>query len=407
EELRLNRRTAPGLYLGVVAIAGTLDKPVVEGEGPVLDYAVRMRRFAQDDLLDHRAFAGRLPPEMVDLLAAKIARFHGDAARARVETDFGSAPLVLSAALDNLATIERIDHDGVLGAVAELRRWTGEKHAALLPAFAERKLRGFVRECHGDLHLGNIVVVDGVPTPFDCIEFDSRLRHIDVMSDVAFTSMDFIRLGYPHLAARFVNAYLEHTGDYAGLRVLRYYSVYRAMVRAKVCCIRAHQVDLEDHKRPAALDEMRRDIDLARKLSQPGRLGLVLMHGVSGSGKTTLSAELLEAFGAVRIRSDIERKRLHGLEPLARSGSAPGGGIYGSADTEGTYGRLLALAREALADGYPVIVDATFLRRAQRDAFRALADALGVPFAIVSCEAPEARLRDRLDLRDRSRTDPS
>lgn len=408
EELRLNRRTARDLYLDVVPITGTVEAPVVGGAGPAIEFAVRMRRFAQDDLLDHLARAGRLQPEMVDALGTAVARFHAAAISARPETEFGSPALVLAQALDNLAALERIErYDGVRHAAGELVTWTRLQHAALAPAFAERSRDGFVRECHGDLHLGNVVIRDGVPVPFDCIEFDARLRCIDVMSDVAFAMMDLTYLGHPRFAARFLNAYLERTGDYGGLRVLRFYAVYRAAVRAKIAGIRAHQVDLEDRERPGAVAAIHRHLDLARHLAHRKGAALILMHGLSGSGKTTVAAELLEFLGAIRLRSDVERRRLHGLEPLARSASPVGGGIYGSGDMEGTYGRLALLAREALDDGYPVIVDATFLKRAQRDAFRALAGSVGVPFTILACEAPEAQLRERLALRNRARTDPS
>jgi predicted kinase len=243
--------------------------------------------------------------------------------------------------------------------------------------------------------------------PFDCIEFDARIRMIDVMSDVAFTVMDLQRHDLPRLAARYLDGYLQRTGDYAGLGVLRFYCVYRAMVRAKIACLRAHQADLGERERPVAFESVRRHLALALRLSRRAPGGLVLMHGLSGSGKTTVAAELLEILGAIRLRSDVERKRLHGLAPLASSGSAPGGGIYGHADTEGTYERLVTLARGVLAEGFPVIVDATFLRRAQREPFRALAAEAGVAFSIVVCEAPESTLRERLAIRARGPGDAS
>jgi predicted kinase len=288
-----------------------------------------------------------------------------------------------------------------------LRRWTQAVAEALAPRFADRAAHGFERECHGDLHLGNVAQLDGRPLLFDCIEFSERLRRIDVMSDVAFAAMDLARYGLWRHAARFVNRYVERTGDYAGLAVLRFYEVYRAMVRAKVAWIRACQGRAGTAGTQAAHGEFAAYLTLARRLSQRVAPALVLMHGLSASGKTTASDLLVEALGAVRVRSDVERKRLHGLDALASAAAAPGAGIYGERDAQDTYGRLAALAREVLAAGYPVVVDAAFLRRADRDRFRALAAGLGAGFQIAACTAPEAVLRARVIVRQRSGADAS
>lgn len=408
EELRLNRRTAPGVYLEVVAIAGSPRAPVVGGPGPALEYAVRMRRFAQEVRLDHLAQEGRLEARHVERLAQAVARFHGRVDRARLESTFGTPARVLEQALDNFRDIEALERtDAVAGELAALRAWTLAEHGARAVLFAERRAEGFVRECHGDLHLANVVLLDGEPVPFDCLEFDARLRWIDVMSEVAFTVMDLERLGLAPLAARYLDAYLAQTGDYHGLRVLRYYTVYRAMVRAKIACIRAHQVDLDERARLGAGTDFVAHLALARRLAQGACPALILMHGLSGSGKTCVSERIVERLGAVRLRSDVERKRLHGLAARAASGSAPGAGLYTARENERTYERLAELACWTLAAGYPVVVDASFLERARRDAFRAMASGMGVPFAIASCDAPLAVLRGRVAGRKRGRTDAS
>ncbi len=408
EELRLNRRTAPQLYLEVVPVTGSDADPRIDGEGRPIEYAVKMRRFPQEALLSRMAQGGTLGAEHIDALACGIAAFHSRVACVDAARPFGSAAEVLVPAQQNFDQIETlIGADADVPELERLRGWTLQEHARLRVTFDARKAGGFVRECHGDLHLGNIALLDGGPTPFDGIEFNEALRWIDVMNEVAFLVMDLLDRRLPRLAWRFLNGYLEATGDYAGLALLRFYLVYRALVRAKVACIRAHQPDLDRRQSGGAGREYLEYLRLAQVLAERPARALIVMHGVAGSGKTTVAQELLEACGAVRLRSDVERKRLQGLEAGARTGSAIGAGIYAPDLTAQTYARLATLAGAVLEVGYAAIVDATFLARAQRDAFAALARKEEVPFAIAACEAPDGVLRERVATRQRKARDAS
>ena len=412
EELRLNRRTAPALYLGVIPITGSEAAPALEGGGVALEYAVKMRRFPQEALLDRLARRNLLQREHIDALAATLARFHAAIDRAAGDNQAGSAQAVLAPALQNFDQIrELLDHGPVLTALDALREWTESEHARLTDSFEARWREGFVRECHGDLHLGNVALIDGVPTPFDGIEFNATFRWIDVMNEIAFMVMDLLDHGLSRFAFHFLNGYLELTGDYGGLRVLRFYLVYRAMVRAKVALIRAQQSAVGDgdaaEKRRRTEQDFVHHIALAGALSATAKPALILMHGVSGSGKSTVAGTLLERLGAVRLRSDVERKRLHGLPPAARTGAGLEGAIYTADDTERTYRRLADLAQVGMEAGFPIIVDATCLKRWQRDQFRRLAANDGVPFAIVSCIAPDAVLRERVTRRIQENADAS
>jgi len=407
EELRLNRRLAPALYLDVVPITGSSDAPRIGGEGAALEYAVKMREFPQEALASRILARGELAAADIDLLAAKVAAFHGTIGAAARDGTFGSPEEILRVARQNfaqigplLATVAERDE------IEELRAWTEREHAARRGAFLSRRAEGFIRECHGDLHLGNIARVDGELTIFDCIEFNAAMRWIDVMSEVAFTVMDLQDRGRDDLARRFLNAYLERTGDYAGLAVLRYYLVYRALVRAMVARLRAGQLDPGDAQR-ALVAEYGGYVALARSYAQPPRPALIVTHGLAGCGKTTLSQALLEAIGAVRIRSDVERKRLHGLDALERRDAGVAQGLYAPAATEATYDRLRVLAQGTLDAGWTAIVDATFLRRSQRESFRALAAKLQVPFVILAFEAKEATLRRRIAQRQAGNRDAS
>jgi predicted kinase len=219
--------------------------------------------------------------------------------------------------------------------------------------------------------------------------------------------MDLLDHRLPRLAVRFLNAYLEITGDYAGLRVLRFYLVYRALVRAKVSCLRAHQAGMAAHELGEAEREYRGHLHLAERLAAPAHAALLIMHGLSGSGKTTIARGLLEALGAVRLRSDVERKRLHGLAAQARTGAALAAGIYDAESGRRTYARLAALAAGLLEAGYPVIVDAAFLERAQREPFLREAARRGAACVIAHCTAPAATLRRRVAEREARAADAS
>ncbi|MBI3374397.1 MAG: AAA family ATPase [Betaproteobacteria bacterium] len=408
DELRLNGRTAPGLYLNVVAISGTPENPVLAAPGPAIEYAVRMRQFAPQDTLDCVLRRHELDAACIDGLAATVAAFHGSIAVAPPEGPFGDPATVQAAARDNFAHIERlVPRPEARAPLAELRRWTESEFARAQPDFASRRAEGCVRECHSDLHLGNVALVDGDPVPFDCIEFNDAFRWIDVMSEVAFMVMDLVDHRERAFAFRFLNRYLEATGDYAGIAVLRFYLVYRAMVRAKIALIRARQPDHSAEVSRQSLEAFDEYLRLAAMLARGAAPALILTCGLSGSGKTSASQLALESIGAVRLRSDIERKRLHGLGAAARTASAPNAGLYAPQSTQATYARMADLARTMLPAGFPVIVDATFSRRTERRIFRDLARAQGGQFLILACEAPAEVLEERIVARARSGADPS
>ena len=246
-----------------------------------------------------------------------------------------------------------------------------------------------MRECHGDLHLGNVTQLDGRSTIFDCVEFSPALRWTDVMSDVAFMAMDFLAHGLPRLAHRFVNAVVEHGGDVQGLRVLRYHLVYRALVRAKIGALRLAQ-------QAGAADAVDRYLNVALACGKPAAPALLLTHGCSGSGKTLATQSLLELAGAIRFRADVERKRQFGPPVLAHSNETQKVQLYSAAANEATQKRLRGAAALALGSGYSVILDATFLAHAQREQARALARQLGVRCVIIDFQASADTLRQRV-----------
>jgi predicted kinase len=311
-------------------------------------------------------------------------------------------------ALQNFEQLVRLTHsEDERTALDGLQQWTAEQHARLEQLFEERHRDGFVRECHGDLHLGNMALIDGRIRIFDCIEFNPELRWIDVMNEVAFLAMDLIQHQRSDLAYRFLDGYLQITGDYRGLLLLRYYMVYRALVRAKVAAMRAEQPSLDPHAQRSLHDKRRTHVMLARRLAESVHPGLAILHGLSGSGKSVVSQIVLETIGAIRIRSDVERKRLHGLSAAARSQSAVGEGLYSAKAGDATYDHLTELAAHALDAGFPVLVDAAFLKREQRERMRKLAQLKHVPFAILHTDATETTLRRRIAHREADGADAS
>jgi hypothetical protein len=407
QELHLNRRLAPSLYLAVVPITGTVESPVLGGAGEAIDYAVQMREFPQEALLSRVLARDGLTTGEIDALAEQVARFHADVGIAPVTSEFGSPEKIAEFARQNFTQCGGpAEPPAQRRALAALSRWTEDELVVRAAAMRRRKVEGFIRECHGDLHLGNMAEIDGRTVIFDCIEFNDDLRWIDVMSEVAFTTMDLADRRRPDLARRFLNAYLERTGDYAGLSVLRFYLVYRAMVRAKVAHVRATQVRAGPAD-TALHAEYRGYVVQARRYARRVRPMLILMHGFSGSGKSTVAQSLLERVDAIRIRTDAERKRIHGLDRGDASGSIVAGGLYSADATARTYERVRDLAAIALDAGFTAIADGTFLQRAQRDLLRDLAAKRQVPFAVVDVTADAATLRKRLESRARAATDAS
>jgi len=406
DELRLNRRLAPQLYLDVVAIHGSPAAPRIGGSGRVIDYAVKMREFPQDALGSALLAHGELTHEALSALARRVAAFHRAAPAAAGE--YGTPDAVHAGSAQNFEQIRgRLTRRTDRAALDRLQQWSESEFAAVRARLQQRHDEGCVREVHGDLHLGNIVSLDGGLVPFDCIEFNPALRWNDVLSEAAFLVMDLADRDAPRLADVFMDEYLAHTGDYAGMDVLRFFVVYRAVVRAKIHLMRAMQVPDDSIERRRLSSEYRRYMRLARACTRRRKPFLLLMHGLAASGKSTAALELVQMWHGVRVRSDVERKRLAGLALDAASHSPVGGGLYSADRSDATYARLAALASAILDAGYPAVVDASFIRHAHRKQFAMMAEARGVPWAIVEMDAPLEVLRARLAARAERGGDPS
>ena len=397
EELRLNKRLAPNIYLNIIPITGTIESPQWGGEGKPIEYAVKMLAFPQDSQLDRLLTSGLLHPKIIDVLAQHIANFHTQTDIAGLDSLYGEPEIILQPVQENFLQMrEHIDNTLALQKLNTLEEWSNETFDSLQHIFTQRKKAGFIRECHGDMHLRNIAWFDDQPVLFDCLEFNPYLRWIDIISDVGFLVMDLQDRGQSQMAWRFLNKYLEYTGDYAAMGILRYYLVYRALVRAKIDVIRADQVGINHAEKIEAEKDFYQYLKLALGYIHPPKPQIIITHGMSASGKSTISQALLEHFGALRIRTDVERKRLNDLKPEDDGRSEIDGGIYSKVTTEKTYSILKELAGQIIDAGYSVIVDGVFLQYQQRQIFKNLAEKKHVSFTILECKADIETLRKRI-----------
>ncbi len=405
EELRLNRRFSAQLYLALIPIGGSLDAPAINQE-PALEYAVKMRRFPQDRQLDRMLAANQLHDRHIIAFATRIAELHQLALPAEAGSSYGSPGSVIAPVLENFKQIRTfVTGPEKEGQLAKLEQWTLKSFEALKPVFRQRKANGFIRECHGDVHLANMAWFDDQPLLFDCIEFNENLRWIDVANDIAFLAMDLDDREQAALGWSFLNHYLLETGDYQSVTMLNFYKIYRAMVRAKVICLRLAQGHLNEMQQSRSETLFKSYLDLAEQYTLSHATPLIITHGLSGSGKTTFSSQLARAYGGIHLRSDVERKRLYGLAATAESESSVGCGIYSAKSFADTYSRLRDLAGVVLHAGLPVIIDATFIRKHQRELFSRFAEERQVPLVLLDFPLAEEGLRRSIEQRARGARD--
>ena len=401
QELTLNRLLAPKLYLDVIPIYGTADAPNLKGSGAVFEYAVKMREFPQSARLDRVLARGELERTHIENLTRQISAFHARIDRAAEESPWGKSEDIYATVKENLPIIRHLSKDFAAD-IDLITQWLDNQYQTLRPIFDKRRQTGFIRACHGDMHLENMALLENEIVIFDGIEFNDSFRWIDIASEIAFLIMDLHSRQKPQLAAQFLNAYLEQSGDYEGVTTLHFYLVYRALVRAKVAVL--HLMQSQNLQEKQQLEQTcRAYIQLAAVYTKPPQPFLLILHGFSGAGKTTVSEGLLTELSAIRLRSDLERKRLFGLSPNER-GTAK---IYSAEAGWQTFQRLAELSRCLLQAGFPVIMDATFIKQTIRQIFWQIAQNLNLPFAILSVQTETTILYERVAKRSQENHDAS
>jgi uncharacterized protein len=401
-EVALNRRTAPALYLSATPILRKADGRLsFDGPGEPVDWVVVMRRFARGALFSHLAEQGALTSKLVFDLADRIAAFH---AIAGIELQHGGAAGVAAVIQINDENLHRSPPLSIsapdIDRLRDASQAVLEEHTALLDC---RRTTGRVRRCHGDLHLGNICLVDGQPTLFDCIEFSDLISCIDVLYDLAFLLMDLRHRGLVQQCGLIFNRYLDLTGDEDGPPALPLFMSLRASVRAHVTATAA--AELESNPRQQGLAEARSYFDLAVDLLSPKPPRLVAICGLSGTGKSSVAAaiagELGIGAGARVLRSDVLRKRLFGKSPEERLPAE----AYSRAVNDKVYAALESRAAELLTAGHSVVIDAVAAKPGERAAMADLARRTGVGFAGIWLQASEATLLARLAERGKDASD--
>jgi len=406
EELRLNRRLAPELYLDLLPLYGDENNPSFTGEGEVQEYVIKMRQFSQDHLLNNLLAQGELTRDHIGEVADQVADFHARTEVAGADSHFGEPEQVMFPVQQNFDQIRPLLTEKTdLQQLDQIEAWAQDTFTLLIPTFEERKAQGKVRACHGDLHLGNITLFNDKIRLFDCIEFNDDFYWIDVMREAAFFIMDLEDRGEDYFANQFLNAYLELTGDYPGLKLLNFYKSYYAMVRAKVGLFQLFNESISDEDRQAVLKQYRSYTGLAEHYMEIPCRCLMLMHGYSGSGKSTVGNTLMEHLHLVRLRSDVVRKQLFGEQQ--NNSDDLNAGIYSKEASDQTFQNLRDTAATILQSGNSALIDATFLNTGYRDLFHELSEEQGVPLQIVSCTLDDAMTRERLTAREAEQQDAS
>lgn len=402
EELRLNRKIAPELYLEVLPISQHDSKFVLANSANIVEYALKMHAFPQENLFSNLLETDQLSSDRLTELGKVVAKFHQNADTNEYISKFGTAANIRVAFAENYQQsqkyVGKIQTREQLEATKVYTDYFFTEREYLLK---QRVKQGKIKECHGDLHLNNICLWHKQIQLFDRLEFNESFRFVDTMYDIAFIVMDLEARKKPDFANIFLNSYLEYTGDWKGLLVLPLYLSRQAYVRAKVNSFLLDDPQVSEDKKQQARKTAREYYQLAYQYTQTKSGSLIIMSGLSGSGKSTVARTIAQNKGAIHIRSDAVRKHLAGI-PLDQSASDR---LYTAAMTQKTYDRLLELGLILVKEGYTVILDAKYDRLSLRQAVITQAKEQNILLKIIYCTAPESVLRDRLNQRQNDISD--
>lgn len=396
QELELNRRLSPDIYLDVIPITEKNGEIQLNGGGEIIDYTLKMRQLPQDRMLDYLLVNGNVTAGMMEEVAAKMAGFHSKARTDSHIASFGNEEAIVVNIEENRSQTEK--YVDITISSYQYRRINDynnkflQKNKALLQ---KRVYTGKIKDCHGDLHAQHICFFEGIQV-YDCIEFNERFRYCDVASEIAFLAMDLERYQRLDLSKVFMNSYIEISRDAEIRKLIDFYKCYRAYVRGKVDCFRLEDKLIKDKE--AVLNSAKNYFNLAYRYTFEKPL-LILFSGLMGTGKSTLAEALSKETGFPVISSDITRKKLAGVASGERHFEQFDDGIYSPESTGATYGELFSAAREHLQQGQPIILDASFKKREMRKALIDIARENTAEIYVIECVLDEAETKRRLDKR--------
>lgn len=397
QEVALNRRLCPDVYLGVVGITRQGEAFFMEREGEPIEYAVKMRQLPRERMMDHLLRRGKVTAEMVRGVARRLACFHQEAETSPQISNYGSVSATRVNTDENFSQTE-----GYIGLslTAErhqrLRFYTNAFLEQKAPLLERRVREGRIRDCHGDVHSAHVCFSDGICI-YDCIEFNDRFRYGDVASEVAFLAMDIDYHGHPDLSRELAAAYIEASGDGELREVLDFYKCYRAYVRGKVEGFKLKDALISDEEKRRVLEVARRYYELADSYRDPSlRPTLFITSGLLATGKSALAQELGRRSGYAVISSDMTRKALAGIPATEHRFDSFQSGLYSPEFTRRTYDEMYRAARQVLEEGKSVILDASFNKAEERERAWALARGAGADFKAIECMASEEVVRERL-----------
>ena len=395
KEIELNRRLCPNAYLGVIPITRDRGRIYLGGRGKVNDYAVKMRYLPQEKMMNVLLAQNQVSAEMLSRVAAKLADFHQKAETNATISRFGTIDAIKVNTEENFSQTERYIGKTISEKKFQhIRDYTDTFMTANASLFHQRVAEGRIRDCHGDLHAAHICFTDGICI-YDCIEFNDRFRYCDVASEIAFLAMDLDHYGRADLSYHFVKAYVASSGDKDILRLLNFYKCYRAYVRGKVESFKSGDPYVGEEERKMSWETARSYFDLADAYTWSKPV-LFITTGLVGTGKTALAQAMAKRLGLVALSSDVIRKQLAGIPLTEHRYEEFNHGIYSPEFTRQTYDELFSWARQYLTEGTSVILDASFIRSAERVKARDLAKESGADFFILECVLNEEAIKWRL-----------
>ncbi len=411
EELRLNQRLCPDLYLEVVPITRVNGGLELAGNGKVVEYAVKMQQFPGDRIMKQVLETEGVGVDVIWDICSRLVAFYNDNPSNDEITKYGALDAVKQNIDENFEqTQSKIGITIDKPTFNQLKKVNARFFTENEQVFSQRQQGGFIHDCHGDLHSGNIVLADEVLI-FDCIEFNKRFRFCDVASDIGFFAMDLDFLNYPYLSSEFIQCYIEKSGDTTVFSVLNFYKCYRAYVRGKVAGFRLDDPQIQKTDKQEAITAAQAYFDLSAyycslmdiELSKKQPL-LFLVGGLTGTGKSTVAGKIAVDYGAELVNTDVVRKEMAGIDKYEPHRDAFNTGLYDPKNIDQTYEQVVKKAQEYLEAERNVVLDATFVYQRHRQLAQTLAHHLEIPLIVIECVCNPKIVKQRLEKRMQEKT---